>query len=206
MAYCNWGTNLDILIEYHNNEWGVPLHDDRGQFEFLMMEVMQCGLNWTMMMKKREIFRSCFDNFEYDKIAGYTEDDVERILNVPGMIKSSRKIEAVINNARCFQKIREEYGSFDAYLWAYTNGKTILYNKHEDGFIPVSNGLSDRISKDLKKRGFKYLGTVTVYSHLQACGMINDHGSDCPCYKKIIETYPTVKKRRDKEKQIQFWG
>ena len=206
MAYCNWGTNLDILIEYHNNEWGVPLHDDRGQFEFLMMEVMQCGLNWTMMMKKREIFRSCFDNFEYDKIAGYTEDDVERILNVPGMIKSRRKIEAIINNARCFQKVREEYGSFDAYLWAYTNGKTILYNKHEDGFIPVSNGLSDRISKDLKKRGFKYLGTVTVYSHLQACGMINDHGSDCPCYKRIIETYPTVKKRRDKEKQIQFFG
>lgn len=206
MAYCNWGTNLDILIEYHNNEWGVPLHDDRGQFEFLMMEVMQCGLNWTMMMKKREIFRSCFDNFEYDKIAGYTEDDVERILNVPGMIKSRRKIEAIINNARCFQKIREEYGSFDAYLWAYSDGKTILYNKHEDGYIPVSNGLSDRISKDLKKRGFKYLGTVTVYSHLQACGMINDHGSDCPCYKRIIETYPTVKKRRDKEKQIQFFG
>ena len=170
------------------------------------MEVMQCGLNWTMMMKKREIFRSCFDNFEYDMIADYTEDDVERILNVPGMIKSRRKIEAIINNARCFQKIREEYGSFDAYLWAYSDGKTILYNKHEDGYIPVSNGLSHRISKDLKKRGFKYLGTVTVYSHLQACGMINDHGSDCPCYNRIIESYPTVKNRRDKEKQIQFFG
>ena len=157
MAYCNWGTNLDILIAYHDTEWGVPLHDDRGQFEFLMMEVMQCGLNWTMMMKKREIFRSCFDNFEYDKIAKYTEEDVERILKVPGMIKSRRKIEAIINNAKCFQKIREEFGSFDAYLWAYSDSKTILYNKHEDGYIPVSNGLSDEISKDLKKRGFKYL-------------------------------------------------
>ena len=206
MAYCNWGTNLDILIAYHDTEWGVPLHDDRGQFEFLMMEVMQCGLNWTMMMKKREIFRSCFDNFEFDKIAKYTEKDIERILEVPGMIKSRRKIEAIINNAKCFQKIRQEFGSFDAYLWAYSDGKTILYNKHEDGYIPVSNGLSDEISKDLKKRGFKYLGTVTVYSHLQACGMINDHGSECPCYKRINTSHPTVKKRRYKEKQIQYLG
>ena len=206
MAYCNWGTNLDILIAYHDTEWGVPLHDDRGQFEFLMMEVMQCGLNWTMMMKKREIFRSCFDNFEFDKIAKYTEKDIERILEVPGMIKSRRKIEAIINNAKCFQKIRQEFGSFDAYLWAYSDGKTILYNKHEDGYIPVSNGLSDEISKDLKKRGFKYLGTVTVYSHLQACGMINDHGSDCPCYKRINTSHSTVKKRRYKEKQIQYLG
>ena len=206
MAYCNWGTDLDILIAYHDTEWGVPLHDDRGQFEFLMMEVMQCGLNWTMMMKKREIFRSCFDNFEYDKIAKYTEEDVDRILEVPGMIKSRRKIEAIINNAKCFQKIREEFGSFDSYLWAYSDGKTILYNKHGDGYIPVSNGLSDEISKDLKKRGFKYLGTVTVYSHLQACGMINDHGSDCPCYKRINAAHPTVRKRRYKEKQIQYFG
>ena len=206
MAYCNWGTNLDILIAYHDTEWGVPLHDDRGQFEFLMMEAMQCGLNWTMMMKKREIFRSCFDNFEYDKIAKYTEEDVDRILEVPGMIKSRRKIEAIINNAKCFQKIQEEFGSFDLYLWAYSDGKTILYNKHEEGYIPVSNGLSDEISKDLKKRGFKYLGTVTVYSHLQACGMINDHGSDCPCYKRINAANPTVKKRRYKEKQIQYFG
>ncbi|MCR5104753.1 MAG: DNA-3-methyladenine glycosylase I [Eubacterium sp.] len=206
MAYCNWGTNLDILIAYHDTEWGVPLHDDRGQFEFLMMEVMQCGLNWTMMMKKREIFRSCFDNFEYDKIAKYTEEDIARILEVSGMIKSRRKIEAIINNAKCFQKIREEFSSFDAYLWAYSDGKTILYNKHGDGYIPVSNGLSDEISKDLKKRGFKYLGTVTVYSHLQACGMINDHGSDCPCYKRINAANPTVRKRRYKEKQIQYFG
>ena len=206
MAYCNWGTDLDILIAYHDTEWGIPLHDDRGQFEFLMMEVMQCGLNWTMMMKKREIFRSCFDNFEYDEIAKYTEEDVERIFKVPGMIKSRRKIEAIINNAKCFQKIREEFGSFDAYLWAYSDSKTILYNKHEDGYIPVSNGLSDDISKDLKKRGFKYLGTITVYSHLQACGMINDHGSDCPCYKRINAAHPTVRKRRYKEKQIQYFG
>ena len=206
MAYCNWGTDLKLLTDYHDKEWGVPLHDDRGQFEFLMMEVMQCGLNWTMMLKKREIFRKCFDNFEYDRIAEYTEEDIERILGTEGMIKSRRKIEAVINNARCFKKIREEFGSFDKYLWAFSDGKTILYNKHGDGYIPASNGLSDEISKDLKKRGFKYLGSVTVYSHLQACGMINDHGSDCPCYKKINASHPTVVKRRFKEQNVMFFG
>ena len=206
MAYCNWGNTSELNLKYHDTEWGIPLWDDRGQFEFLMMEVMQCGLNWNMMINKREIFRSCFDNFEYDKIAEYGKDDIDRIMDTEGMIRSVRKIEAVINNARCFQKIREEYGSFSEYLWAYSKGKTILYNKHGDGYIPVSNGLSDAISKDLKKRGFKYLGTVTVYSHLQACGIINDHGSDCPCYKKIVNKYPTVKKNRDKEKSVGYFG
>lgn len=206
MAYCNWGNTSELNQKYHDTEWGIPLWDDRGQFEFLMMEVMQCGLNWNMMINKREIFRSCFDNFEYDKIAEYGKDDIDRIMDTEGMIRSVRKIEAVINNARCFQKIREEYGSFSEYLWAYSKGKTILYNKHGDGYIPVSNGLSDAISKDLKKRGFKYLGTVTVYSHLQACGIINDHGSDCPCYKKIVSKYQTVKKNRDKEKNIGYFG
>ena len=206
MAYCNWGNTSELNQKYHDTEWGIPLWNDRGQFEFLMMEVMQCGLNWNMMINKREIFRSCFDNFEYDKIAEYGKDDIDRIMGTEGMIHSVRKIEAVINNARCFKKIREEYGSFSEYLWAYSKGKTILYNKHGDGYIPVSNGLSDAISKDLKKRGFKYLGTVTVYSHLQACGIINDHGSDCPCYKKIVNKYPTVKKNRDKEKSVGYFG
>ena len=206
MSYCNWDTTSELNIRYHNEEWGIPLHDDRGQFEFLMMEVMQCGLNWNMMIRKREIFRGCFDNFEYDKIAEYSESDIERIINTDGMIRSRRKIEAVINNARCFQKIRGEFGTFSEYLWAYSGGKTILYNKHGDGYIPVSNGLSDRISKDLRKRGFKYLGTVTVYSHLQACGIICDHGSDCPCYRNIVENYPTVTKRRYLEKQIGYFG
>ena len=199
MAQCTW-CRSDIEQKYHDEEWGVPLHDDRGQFEFLMLEVMQCGLSWVLMLKKREIFRSCFDNFEFDKIADYGEGDIERILAAEGMIRSRRKIEAVINNAKCFQKIREEFGSFCEYLWAYSDGKTILYSGHGDGKIPVSNGLSDEISKDLKKRGFKYLGSVTVYSHLQACGIVNDHGSDCPCYKKIVGQYPTVRKEKYLEK------
>lgn len=152
-------------------------------------------------MKKREIFRTCFDNFDYDTIAGYDECDIERIMNTEGMIRSKRKIEAVIHNARCFQKIREEFGSFSSWLWAFSDGKTILYTGHNQGDVPVSNGLSDKISKELKKRGFKYLGTITVYSHLQACGIINDHGDECPCYKKIVENYPTVCKRRYLEKR-----
>ena len=166
------------------------------------MEVMQCGLNWDLMIKKREIFRSCFDNFEYDLIAEYDEADIERIMNTEGMIRSERKIRAIINNAKCFRKLREQYGSFDRWLWSFSDNNTILYHKHNDGYIPVSNGLSDKISKELKKRGFKYLGTVTIYSHLQACGIINDHDKNCPCYRKIVDNYPTVHKRRYLEKQI----
>ena len=206
MGYCNWETTSEANIRYHDEEWGVPLHDDRGQFEFLMMEVMQCGLSWDLMIRKREIFRACFDNFEYDRIAGYNEHDIERIMNTEGMIRSRRKIEAIINNARCFQKIRSESGSFSEYLWAYSDGKTILYNRHDLGWIPVSNGLSDKISKDLKQRGFKFLGTVSIYSHLQACGIINDHDRACHRYHEINENHPTVRKNRHLEKQIRYFG
>lgn len=165
-----------------------------------MMEVMQCGLSWELMLHKREIFRQCFDNFDFDKVAAYDERDVERIINTEGMIRSPRKIRAIINNARCFQKIRNLYGSFSNYLWAYSDGKTIIYSSHGGGRIPVSNGLSARISKDLKSKGFKYLGAVTVYSHLQACGIINDHDTDCPCYKKINGSFPTITKLDDQDK------
>ena len=206
MAYCNWGHTSAINQKYHDEEWGVPVHDDVKQFEYLMMEVMQCGLSWNIIINKREIFRACFNGFDFDKIAMYTEADIARIMATEGMIKSLRKIAAVIHNAQCFQKIRDEFGSFDAYLWGYSKGKTILYDKHGDGYIPVSNGLSDIISQDLKKRGFKFLGTVTIYSHLQACGIINDHGNDCLCYQYIVANYPCIKKRQDKENQVQFFG
>ena len=135
MAYCTWCTG-EADRRYHDEEWGVPLHDDRGQFEFLMLEVMQCGLSWSLMLKKREIFRKCFDGFDFEKISEYGEEDIQRILNTEGMIRSRRKTEAVINNAICFRKIREEYGSFSEYLWAYSEGKTILYSGHGDGKYP----------------------------------------------------------------------
>ena len=200
MYSCSWCLGSEAMKKYHDEEWGVPLHDDRKQFEFLMLEAMQCGLSWDLMIKKREIFRSCFDQFDYDRIAAYTESDIDRIMNTEGMIRSRRKIEAVINNARCFRKIREEHGSFSDWLWKFSGGKTILYIGHETGKGAVSSGLSDEIAKELKKYGFKYLGSITVYSHLQACGIINDHGKGCPCYMRIIEQYPTVRKRRYLEK------
>ena len=158
------------------------------------------SLSWSLMIKKRSIFRACFDGFDYDRVAAYTDADVDRIMNCEGMIRSRRKIEAVISNARCFQKIRQEHGSFCDWLWAHTEGKTILYTGHENGRIPVSNGLSERIAKELKAYGFRYLGAVTVYSHLQACGVINDHAKDCPCYRRINESNPTIRKRRCLEK------
>ena len=161
MGSCDWGFAFEAMKIYHDTEWGVPVHDDRVMFEHLMMEAMQCGLSWSLMLKKREIFCACFDGFDYDKIAAYTEADVERILNYDGMIRSRRKIEAVIGNARCFQKIRQEHGSFCDWLWAHSGGKTILYMGHEKGKIPVSNGLSDRIAKELKAYGFKYMSVVS---------------------------------------------
>ena len=199
MGYCGWANTDPLDKVYHDIEWGIPVHDDRHMFEHLTLECMQCGLSWVLMLKKREIFRKCFDNFDYDRIADYNEADVERILNTEGMIRSPRKVNAIINNARCYQKVREEFGTFCDYIWSYSDGKTILYQGHDAGRIPVSNGLSARISKDLKKRGFKYVGPVTIYSHLQACGIINDHDKDCPCRKKILDGYPTVVRRRDEE-------
>ena len=199
MDRCPWCTCNEKMIRYHDEEWGVPVYDDQKQFEFLMMEVMQCGLNWNMMIQKREIFRECFDRFDYNKVAEYQEAEIERILNTEGMIRSRRKIEAVIHNARCFQKIREEFGSFSDYIWGFTGGKTYLYTGHKKGEIPARNGLSDQISKDLKKRGLKYMGSITVYSHLQACGIINDHLETCGRYRELLAVTDAVKKRRDKE-------
>ena len=198
-CYCDWARGSALLQDYHDREWGVPVRDDRGQFEHLMLESLQCGLSWSLILKKREIIRSCFENFDYERIACYTEADVERIANTEGMLRSVPKIRAVIHNAKCFLEIRREFGSFTDYIWGFAGGKTILYHGHEEGKIPVSNGLSQRIAKDLKKRGFRYVGGITVYSHLQACGIINDHDKDCPCYGRINRIYPTVEMENDGE-------
>lgn len=199
MERCAWCLCNEKMIKYHDEEWGVPLRDDRKQFEFLMMEVMQCGLNWNMMIQKREVFRKCFDGFDYQRVADYKESDIQRIMETEGMIKSRRKIEAVIHNAQCFRKVQEEFGTFSNYLWGFSKGKVILYMGHQKGRIPAKNGLSDEVSRDLKKRGFKYLGSVTVYSHLQACGLINDHMESCFRYAEVTARFQAVRKRRDKE-------
>lgn len=191
MTRCKWCQDDGVNQKYHDEEWGVPVHDDRKHFEFLMMEVMQCGLNWTMMLNKRDIFRQCFDNFDYEKIIHYDEKKIQEIMEMPGMIRSPRKIKAVIANAVAYMEIIREYGSFDRFLWAYTDGKTMVYKSHQQ-CPAASNELSDAISKELKKRGFKYLGSITVYSHLQACGMINDHEESCFMYPVLCEENDVV--------------
>lgn len=187
MERCGWCLDGDVLQKYHDEEWGNILHDDKKHFEYLLMEVMQCGLNWTMMLKKRDIFKKCFDNFDYLLISAYDENKIESIMKTDGMIKSRRKIEAIINNAKCFLKVINEFGSFDNYIWSFSDNCTMVYVKHQQGQGEVRNELSDRLSKDMKKRGFKYLGSITIFSHLQACGIINDHSCNCYKYKELLQ-------------------
>lgn len=186
MNRCEWCCDEGIVQKYHDEEWGIPLHDDRRHFEYILMEVMQCGLNWTMMLKKREIFRGCFHQFDYEAVAAFGEDEIEQILQTEGMIKSRRKVEAIIRNAQCFLAVRQEFGSFDTYIWSFSGHQTLVYRRHQEGQMEAKNDLSDAVSRDLKKRGFKYLGSITVYSHLQACGIINDHDCRCWMYKEIV--------------------
>lgn len=201
MSYCGWFSTDELARSYHE-EWGTPLHDDRMQFEYLSMEVMQCGLSFGLVLRRRNVLRRCFDGFDYDRVAAYGEDDVARIMATEGMIRAQRKIRAIIGNAQAFQRVREERGSFSDYLWSFTDNKTILYKGHETGRIPASNALSEKVSRDLKARGFSYLGPVVVYSHLQACGIINDHDADCPRRAWLIEHYPSVERRRYGEKGV----
>ena len=181
---CPWCEDGGLLQEYHDEEWGTPLHSDRKHFEFISLEVLQCGLNWLMMLKKREIFRECFDDFDYEKIALYGEEKVGEIMDRPGMIRSPRKIGAIINNARRFLALRDEFGSFDRYIWGFSGNRSVLYTDMRDA---ATSRLSDDVSRDLKKRGFKYLGSVTVYAHLEACGIINDHSAFCWKYGPLAE-------------------
>ena len=149
------------------------------------MEVMQCGLSWGLMMKKRDIFRNCFSNFDFHAVAKYNEQDIERIMNYDGMLKSPGKIKAIIGNAKVFIKIIAEFGSFSNYIWGFSNNKILVYKKHHEGQWETKNEISEALSKDLRKRGCKYLGPVVIYSHLQACGVINDHEFECFRFKEV---------------------
>ena len=190
---CSWCLGNDLLLAYHDQEWGVPVHDDRKHFEYLTLEVMQCGLNWLMMLKKRNTIRTCFDGFNYEKIACYSGNDIQRIMNTEGMIHSERKIRAVIHNAMKFKGIIREYGTFDRYIWSFTGGKTYLYKKHLDGQPETRNELSDAVSKDLKRRGFQFLGSITVFSYLQSAGIINDHAESCWRFKELSTSNCVIK-------------
>lgn len=182
---CRWCKDDTMMEKYHNEEWGIACHNDQQLYEYLMLETMSCGLSWKLMLMKREIFRTCFANFDYMKVAQFTHSDVERIMQYPGIIKSKRKIEAMISNAQAFIKIRNEFETFDNYIWSFTKGKTIIYNNRPNGMMQTQSELSDIIAKDLKKRGFKFLGSVLVYSFIQAIGMVNDHDTTCYMFKEI---------------------
>lgn len=199
MSYCDGWCTTQADQKYHDTEWGFPVHNDRKLFEFLMLEVLQCGLSWQLMIKKRAIFRTCFDQFNYTKIAAYGAQDIQRILNTPGMIRSERKIKAIIQNAQAFLRVRKDFGSFNKFLWSYSEGKSIIYAGHARGAVPTANGLSTQISRELKARGFTFLGPVTIYSYLQSCGVINDHDFTCPLFKKISQQYSCITKKRDQE-------
>ena len=180
MKRCFWvNEKSEIYVKYHDKEWGVPKYDDRYLFEFLVLESFQAGLSWITVLKKREAFKKAFDNFDVNKVANYTEKKVEELLKNEGIIRSRGKINAAINNAKIFIDIQKEYGSFSKYIWGFTDNKIIKRTSQE---LPVSTPLSDKISKDLKKRGMKYVGTVIIYSYLQAIGVVNDHDKDCFCY------------------------
>ena len=198
MGYCNYNLS-EVGRKFHDEEWGVPVHDDRRLFEFLVLAVMQCGFTWEMILRKREVFRLAFDGFDFDRIAAYTDGDISRVLTTPGMIHSLSKVKAIIGNAQVVRRLRVEHGSFSAFLWSYTGGRTIVYDGHAQGDIPAGNGLSARLAHDLRCLGMKYVGPTTMYLYLQTCGLVNDHSEDCPRFAFINSRYPTVRKRRDHE-------
>ena len=177
MKRCFWvDEKSEIYVKYHDEEWGVPKYDDRELFELLILESFQAGLSWITVLKKREAFREAFDNFDVKKVASYKENKIEELLGNEKIIRSSGKIEAAINNAKIFMEIQKEFGSFSNYIWSFTDNKVI---KRKSKALPASTPLSDKISKDLKKRGMKYTGTVIIYSYLQAIGVVDDHDMEC---------------------------
>lgn len=179
---CSWADN-DLLIKYHDNEWCKISKDDNYIFEMLVLESFQAGLSWNTILKKRENFREAFDNFDYKKISNYGENKIEELLKNEGIIRHTLKINAVINNAKKFMEIQKEFGTFANYIWDFVEGKQIINNWKEMKEVPAKTELSDKISKDLKKRGFKFVGSTIIYSFLQAIGIIDDHIEDCFCKK-----------------------
>ncbi len=176
---CPWGMDDPLMIEYHDKEWGVPVHDDRLLFEFLVLESAQAGLSWITVLRKRDNYRKSFDNFDPSKIAGYDEKKIDELMNNEGIIRNSRKILATIANAKAVLEIQKEFGSFDKYIWQFVGGKPIQNNWKTIEDIPAFTKESQNMSKDLKKRGFKFVGPIICYAFMQAVGMVNDHVEDC---------------------------
>ena len=176
---CSWCEKDDLYRDYHDREWGIPVYEDQKLFEFLTLETFQAGLSWYMILKKRENFRKAFKNFDYECVASFNEATVQALLQDSGIVRNTLKVKAAITNAQAFLRVREEYGTFSNYIWGFTDGRPIVNQFKELREIPASTPLSDGISRDLKKRGFKFVGTTVVYAHMQATGMVNDHLMSC---------------------------
>jgi len=182
---CAWANSDPIYITYHDTEWGVPLHDDRRLFEFLVLEGMQAGLSWLTILRKRDNFRKAFDNFHVKKVARYDEEKIQELLSDPGIIRNRQKIEAAINNATAFLEVQQEFGSFDAYIWQFVGGQPKQNAWKTLKELPAQTPDSDALSQDLIKRGFKFVGSTICYAHMQATGMVNDHIVDCFRYHQV---------------------
>lgn len=182
---CEWATNGRLMEEYHDREWGVPVHDDRKLFEFLILEGAQAGLTWLTVLRKRENYKKAFDSFDPTKIAEYNKKKIKKLLSNDGIIRNKLKIAATIQNAKAFLEIQKEFGSFDKYVWQFVNYRTIKNSWKSLKQLPAKTKESDLISKDLKKRGFNFVGSTICYAFMQAVGMVNDHAIDCFRYKKV---------------------
>ena len=182
---CGWCVGNTLYETYHDEEWGVPVYDDNTLFEFLILETFQAGLSWITVLRKRENFRKAFDNFDYKKISNYKQSKIDQLLRDSGIIRNKLKVNATVTNAKAFMKIQDEFGSFSKYIWAFVDGKPIKneFKNYKDA--PANTTLSDTISKDLKNRGFKFVGTTVVYAHMQATGMVNDHEVSCFRYNEV---------------------
>lgn len=181
---CAWCEKDDLYRSYHDTEWGVPVYDDQKIFEFLTLETFQAGLSWYTVLAKRENFRKAFDNFDYKKVANYSETKIEDLKQDAGIIRNGLKIKAAVTNAIAFLEVQQEFGTFSNYIWGFVDGKPIDNNRKSLKEVPATTEISDKLSKDLKKRGFKFVGSTVVYAHMQATGMVNDHVEDCWTRKK----------------------
>ena len=183
---CDWVENTsDLYKKYHDEEWGVEVHDDRTLFEYLNLEGAQAGLSWYTILKKRENYREAFDNFEAKKIVKYDEDKIQELLQNEGIVRNKLKVRGVVKNAKAFLQIQKEFGSFDTYIWSFVDGKPLTNTWKELSEVPAKTEISDTMSKDLKKRGFTFVGSAICYAFMQAIGMVNDHQVDCFCYKRV---------------------
>ena len=180
---CPWCMGFDQYIKYHDEEWGVPVHDDRKHFEFLILEGAQAGLSWSIILKKREGYRKVFADFDPIKVARFSEKKLEKILLNPSIVRNRLKVYAAVNNAKRFLEVQNEFVSFDKYIWRFVNGKSIIGKRKTMKDVPATTKESDALSKDLIQRGFKFVGSTVIYAHMQACGLVNDHLIDCHRYK-----------------------